>query len=89
MDNNRGRYSVEMMAKVLNVCPRSYYNYKKEIYVARERRKENLMQQITDIYFHSKGRYGSPRIAAEICFGGDSVSVNTVALYMRVMNLRR
>lgn len=88
MDANRGLYSVEMMAKVLNVSPRSYYNYKKEVYRTREKKKEELMQQIVDVYFLSKGRYGSPRIAADLCATGYPVSVNTVAHYMHEMGMR-
>ena len=28
MDSNKGRYSVEMMARALKISPSSYYNYR-------------------------------------------------------------
>lgn len=88
MDSNRGQYTVEMMAKVLNVCPRSYYNYKKGMNNIREIRKEKLMQEITDIYFDKKGRYGAPRIVAELNANNTAICLSTVAKYMRELGIR-
>ncbi|MFR9607649.1 MAG: IS3 family transposase [Rikenellaceae bacterium] len=88
MDSNRGQYTVEMMAKVLNVCPRSYYNYKKGMNNIREIRKEKLMQKITDIYFDKKGRYGAPRIVAELNANNTAICLSTVAKYMRELGIR-
>lgn len=88
MDSNRGRYTVEMMAKALNVCPRSYYNYKKGVNNIREANKETLMQKITDIYFDKKGRYGAPRIVAELNANNTTICLSTVAKYMRELGIR-
>ncbi len=54
------------MAKALHIFPRYYYNYKKGINNIREVNKEKLMQEITDIYFDKKGRYGALHIVAEL-----------------------
>ncbi|MGL5014571.1 MAG: DDE-type integrase/transposase/recombinase [Bacteroidales bacterium] len=46
MDSNKGRCSVEMMARALNISPRSYDNYKQERYTARIERKEYLLSMV-------------------------------------------
>ncbi len=88
MDSNRGQYTVEMMAKALNICPRSYYNYKRGMNNIRKIRKEKLMQEITDIYFDKKGRYGAPRIVAELNANQTAICLSTVAKYMRELGIR-
>ena len=88
MDQHRGKYPVEMMARVLKISPCSYYNYKRGIYSLRERKREELERLIQQVYALAKGRYGSPRIACEITAGGYAVSVNTVYKYMKRMGLR-
>lgn len=88
MDSNIGQYTVEMMAKALNICPRSYYNYKRGMNNIRKIRKEKLMQEITDIYFDKKGRYGAPRIVAELNANQTAICLSTVAKYMRELGIR-
>ena len=88
MDNHRGKYPVEMMARALKISSRSYYNYKRGIYSLRERKREELEWRIQQVYAQSKGRYGSPRIAVEISANGYTVSANTVCKYMKRMGLR-
>lgn len=70
IDNHRGLYSVGMMARVLKISPRSYYDFKRGIYGLRERNREVLEYLIQQVYASSKGRYGSPRIAAGITASG-------------------
>ena len=88
IDSNRGRYSVGMMARALRISARSYYDYKKGIYSVRERNRERLERLIQQTYAAARGRYGAPRIAAEIQSKYFYVSVNTVSKYMRRMGLR-
>ena len=88
IDCNRGRYTVGMMARALRISPRSYYDFKKGIYGRREGRREDLERRIQVIYAKARGRYGAPRIAADIRSDGYRVSVNTVSKYMRRMGLR-
>jgi hypothetical protein len=45
-------------------------------------------EKITSIYFESKQRYGSPRIAAELNYTGTQGSRVTVAKYMNQLGLR-
>ena len=51
-------------------------------------RKNKLKQQIIELYFAFKQRYGAPRIATELNAMGFKVSRITVAKYMREMGLR-
>lgn len=51
------------MCKVLQVSSGSYYRWKKQTITARELQKIAIKKQIILIYFESKQRYGSPRIA--------------------------
>lgn len=51
-------------------------------------RQRELKQQITQLYFAFKQRYGSPRIATELNAMGYKISRITVAKYMREMGLR-
>jgi len=88
MDINRGRYPVGMMARALKISPRSYYDYCKGIYSRREQKREALELRIQEVYAAAKGRYGAPRIAAEIKSQGYPVSANTVSKYMKRMGLR-
>ncbi len=76
------------MAKVLEISPSSYYNYRKGLHTARERKVEEIKQKITDVYFNSKGRYGSPRITAELCVRDVTITQVTVAKYMSEMGIR-
>lgn len=88
MDSNKGRYSIEMMAQVLNVSPRSYYNYKRDKYTARRDNKEYLLTMIQEFYFKAKGRNGSPRITGDMRANQILVSRTTVANYMRELGIR-
>lgn len=88
IDCNRGRYSVGMMARVLRISPRSYYDYKRGIHNIREHRREALEKDIRTAYSKAKGRYGAPRLAVDLQKQGIAVSANTVSRYMKRMGLR-
>lgn len=88
IDCNRGRYSIEMMAEMLCISPRSYYDYKRGRSIFRAERKEKIEQLIQRTYAAAKGRYGAPRIAAEISANDFYISQTTVSKYMKEMGLR-
>ena len=75
------------MAKALRISSRSYYNYKKGIHKSREEKVELIKQNIINVYFNSKGRYGASRITAELCAHNTSISQVTVAKYMSQMGI--
>lgn len=63
-------------------------NEKNRLFNKRLLSKEKIKQQITSIYFSSKQRYGSPRIAFELNSLGYKISRITVAKYMKELGLR-
>lgn len=88
IDSNRGRWPVDKMARAMKISLRSYYDYKAGIPSRREQKREELERRIQVVYAAAKGRYGAPRIAAEIKADGYPVSGNTVSKYMKRMGLR-
>lgn len=62
------------MCKVLRVSRNGYYHWKKHPLSKRMLLCNKLDEQIKSVYFRSKGRYGSPRIAAELSCAGTKVS---------------
>lgn len=86
--NHEYLFPIEKMCKVLEIGSSGYYKWKNTSISFRTLRKNEIKQQITDIYFASKQRYGSPRITTELNALGYKVSRITVAKYMRELGLR-
>ena len=86
--NHEYLFPIEKMCKVLEIGSSGYYKWKNTSISFRTLRKKEIKQQITDIYFASKQRYGSPRITTELNALGYKVSRITVAKYMRELGLR-
>ena len=86
--NHEYLFPIEKMCKVLEIGSSGYYKWKNTSISFRTIRKNEIKQQITDIYFASKQRYGSPRITTELNALGYKVSRITVAKYMRELGLR-
>ena len=76
------------MCNVLKITSSGYYKWKNRPFSKRLLSKEKIKQQITSIYFSSKQRYGSPRIAFELNSLGYKISRITVAKYMKELGLR-
>ena len=74
------------MSKVLKVSSSGYYKWRnnKEMVF---HKYQHLDKNIKDIFDHSKGTYGSPRIAIALAGSDTTVSKNTVARRMKIMNL--
>lgn len=83
MEAESGTRSIKLMSEELKISRSGYYNWlsrpKSKLW------KENvyLSERIRSIYTHSKQRYGSPRITAELREEGFSCSKNRVARLMR------
>lgn len=89
IDFHQRRYTIEMMARVLHLSARSYYDYKRRGKLRlRDQKREALECLIQKVYATAKGRYSALRIAAEIQTQDPYVSLNTVSQYMRRMGLR-
>lgn len=75
------------MCKVLEIGIRGYYTWKVRLVCEKKQKVIAIKKLISSIYFSSKQRYGSPRIAAELTSMGNKISRITVAKYMREMGL--
>jgi putative transposase len=76
------------MCKALNVSTSGYYKWGNKQPTKRDERKQMLIREINLIYYASKCRYGSPRIAKELNMQGIIVSKVFVAKLMRQQHLK-
>ncbi|MDQ8014300.1 MAG: IS3 family transposase [Flavobacterium nitrogenifigens] len=88
IEANRTLYPVRMMCTVLDVNRKSYYNWKNGVVCKKQRQKDFMLSQISLVFFASKKRYGSERIAAELQNEGHNICVSTVKKYMKELGLR-
>jgi hypothetical protein len=66
IEHHRGQFEVRIMCRVLSVSVSGFYAWLKRPPEAREREDGEITQQILNIYHQHKGRYGSPRIHAQL-----------------------
>ena len=71
------------MCRALGVSRSGYYAWLSREPSAAEVRREELTEEVREIHAQVKGRYGSPRIHAELVDRGHECCVNTVAQVMR------
>jgi putative transposase len=83
IDEHRSRWPVRLMCQLLQVSPGGYYSWRDRPAGARQQRREALAGEIQVIHQEFKGRYGSPRMHAELLARGQGCCVNTVAKLMR------
>lgn len=76
------------MCKLLEVSSSGYYKWTHKVPSKRELRNKLLAQKIRSVYFQSKRRYGSPRVAMELNMTGTKVSKPLVAKLMKQQDLR-
>ncbi len=75
------------MCRVLGVSRSGYYAWRSRPPSAAEVRREELIEEITTIHAQVKGRYGSPRVHAELVARGHGCCVNLVAKLMRAAGI--
>ena len=88
IESHRGQFSVRRMCQVFAVSPSGFYAWLKRAVSQRERDNEALLRRIRDIFEHSRQRYGSPRIHAELWAADWRVSRKRVASLMRQHGMR-
>src|SRR5262245_63845413 len=76
------------MCAALEVSESGYYAWAGRAPSRAERRRGELMAAMEVIHAEVKGRYGSPRMAAELSARGYDCSENTVATLMRAHGIR-
>lgn len=87
MDNNY-QFGVERMCKAFKVSRSGYYNWIHREPSKREQEREQLSQEIKQLYTMSKQRYGSPKITEDLRDRGWKVSRPRVARIMRSEGLK-
>ncbi len=75
------------MCQVLDVSENGYYNWCKRGKSKRKWDDEQLAERIEDAYQESRGKYGSPRIHAELQAQGIHCGRKRIARLMREKNL--
>lgn len=83
IEERRHEWPVTHLCRVLEVSRSGFYAWRSRKPSAAEVRREELAAQITMIHAQVKGRYGSPRIHAELVAWGTTCCVNMVAKVMR------
>lgn len=82
------RVSVSRILKILGVSRSGYRAWKKHTPSASEKRRDDLMVRIRDIYDGSHQNYGAPKITAKLHSEGETVTEKTVGNYMRQMGIK-
>ena len=86
--DNRAAWPVAWMCDALEVSESGYHAWAARGPSAGEARRGRLVAAIAAIHAEMKGRYGSPRMAAELNARGHACSENTVAKLMREGGVR-
>jgi len=85
--DHKSQFPVESMCRVLQVSPGAFYAWIKRPLCAHQQRDQELMHKIEQVFHESRGRYGSPRVHAELRAGGHRCSPKRVARLMRERHL--
>jgi len=83
IEERRAEWPVMHMCRVLEVSRSGFYAWRSREPSETEVRREELIEQVKEIHVEVKGRYGSPRMHAELVARGHACCVNAVARVMR------
>jgi putative transposase len=83
-----GSRNVARACELLQVSRSAYYQQRSDQLTAREQSNTDLAALITELHTDSKGRYGAPRIHAQLLRRGYRVARKRVAKLMRAAGLR-
>jgi putative transposase len=81
-------FPVALLCQVLQVSRSGFYAWQIRPPAARTQQNQRLAISVAAIYTHSHGRYGSPRVHAELCGSGQRTGRKRVARLMRMQGLR-
>jgi transposase InsO family protein len=88
IDDHKEVWPVRLMCDALDVAAAGYYAWRDRPPSFAERRRDSLVVLIREVHCDVKGRYGSPRVHAELAARGHDCCVNTVAKLMRDNDIR-
>jgi transposase InsO family protein len=83
VERHRGRWPVRLMCRVPRVSPSGYYDWRGRPASPAAKRQDAPVAAIKAVRAEAKGRYGSPRVHAELVARGEPYCVNTVAKLLR------
>ncbi|MGC8487521.1 MAG: IS3 family transposase [Clostridia bacterium] len=86
--NHRFTFSVTKMCQVLQVSRSGYYAWVRRPPSAAAQRRRQRLERIRAIWATTHGRYGSPKIAAQLRREGERISGKTVARLMHAAGIR-
>jgi putative transposase len=73
---------------LVGVSTSGYYSWLKRTPSNQEIRKQEVSDEITEIYNESKQIYGAPKIASILCSRGHVIAERTVSTYMKELGIR-
>ncbi len=88
IDCHRDEYAVGVLCRVLDVSRSGYYAWRGRPMSIREQQDQHLRAQIRRVHQKSKGRYGAPRVHAELRAQGQRCGRKRVARLMHEAGLR-
>ncbi len=88
IEQHKEVWPVTVMCEALGVSPQGFYSWRYRPTSEQQRRRDALLVEIRAAHAEVKGRYGSPRIHAELRAKGVPCCVNTVAKLMRDNDIR-
>lgn len=88
IEAHRGEFYLDVMCRMLGVTRAGYFSWRGRPISKRKTVDEQLGEEIEAIHGQSKGRYGVPRIHAELKARGFLCSRRRVARLMRELGLR-
>jgi putative transposase len=81
-------FPVEKMCQVLQVSRSSYYFWSQQKTSKRVKENEKIVDRVRSSFTSSNGRYGSPRITADLRAQGIKISRPRVARLMRKAHIK-
>jgi putative transposase len=88
IQDRRADYPVRIMCGVLGVSPAGYYAWRSRPESERSSANRDLVDEIKRVHRNTSGRYGSPRIRAELKAQGHGVSRGRIERLMRHHGIR-
>jgi len=88
IEDRRADYPVRIMCGVLGVSPAGYYAWRSRPESERSSTNRDLVDEIKQVHRDTSGRYGSPRIHAELKAQGRGVSRGRIERLMRHHGIR-
>ncbi|WP_369600085.1 IS3 family transposase [Hahella sp. SMD15-11] len=90
MQAHEGEFRLKTMSRVLCVSRSGYYAWRRRQVArsARQQRREATDQAVSEAFWQKKGRYGAPRLVAEMAENGHALNRKTIAKSLQRQGLR-